>query len=179
MHERNFRQSGKLFPSAALRVGAAIELDVRAGVISTMQRQARSGSDLLCLLCRKVYGLDRAEKRDKTFPYVRFIIAVNEEVTAQTIFFCIVMWLVAMLELGGQQQHWWRFSFDDERLGGAEAAYIDSLIRKPPALSVWMKIVPVRSEVEIKNIPADSLSCVRDDRRRVAGKRSAVETEGR
>ena len=66
---------------------------------------------------------------------------------------------------------------DDERLRRSQAAGVHDLVADPEALAVRMEVVPLLAEVEIEDVPAKSLSRLREDRRRVADVGAAVDRD--
>src|SRR5215469_2375330 len=87
-----------------------------------------------------------------------------------------MIWVLCLFEIRREQQHRWSGCFHHERFGWTETACVDGLARKPPALPVCMEVMPVHAEVEIKNVPADALSGMGEDRGRVPNERPTIKT---
>src|SRR5215510_11226663 len=90
-----------------------------------------------------------------------------------------VLRLLDARDLIRQQQHWWNRGFGDERLPGPQAARIHILAGKFPPHPVWMKIMSVSSDIEVEDVPTDSLTGPPHDSWGVSHKAPAVDAECR
>src|SRR5260370_25344222 len=86
-------------------------------------------------------------------------------------------WILSVGDIRGQQQNRRCSSLNHEGFCRTEAASIIGFPGKVPTLTMRMKVVPHRAQVQIENVPADFLSRFRQDGGRVAHKRQAVQTE--
>src|SRR5262249_59117474 len=104
-----------------------------------------------------------AQEGNEPLHHVHFDMTVNKEVAAKVVFLGTLVGAVAVLKLGRQQQHRWRFGLDQKRLCRSDASHVNRLVGELPALPVGMKVVPSHPEVEIEHVPPDSLAGMRDD----------------
>src|SRR5258706_13135952 len=73
-----------------------------------------------------------------------------------------------------QQHHRWDRRFNDEGFARPKAPSVNILTGKLPTHSVWMKVVPVRADVEVEDVPTNALSGAANDGGRVPDKTAAV-----
>jgi hypothetical protein len=108
--------------------------------------------------------------------------AVDEEVGAQVIGFGVLrtgLRRLCLLDLGRQQKNGRRCGLCDERLGWAQAAHVDRLSAKLPALRVRMEVVPDGAKVEVEHVPADLLASHRLDGGCIADEGATIQAEAR
>src|SRR5262249_48427661 len=86
--------------------------------------------------------------------------------------------MLTLLDLWREQQYRWRRSLYDKGLRRADAAHVDCFVCKSPALRMRVEVVPVHAKVEVEHVPANTLSRMCNNRRRVANERAAVEAVG-
>ena len=89
----------------------------------------------------------------------------------------VVVVVVGVVVALGHEDHRRHDGVDDERLRRSQAAGVHDFVADPEALAVRMEFVPLLAEVEIEDVPAKSLSRLRDDRRRVADVGAAVDRD--